>query len=63
MGDGGKGSKSRPFSVTQDAFADNWDKIFGNKNEKEPENKTNQASQPVESGDMVVSGLQQDTAS
>lgn len=31
MGDGGKGSKPRPYSVSQDQFADNWDKIFGSK--------------------------------
>jgi hypothetical protein len=24
----GKGSKPRPFSVSQEQFADNWDKIF-----------------------------------
>ena len=30
MNDGGKGSRPRPFSVTQDKFSDNWDKIFKN---------------------------------
>lgn len=34
MGDGGKGSSPRPFSVDQTTFADNWDRIFG-KNKKE----------------------------
>lgn len=28
MSDGGKGSKSRPYSVPQDQFASNWDAIF-----------------------------------
>jgi len=28
MGDGGKGSKPRPFSVSQEAFDSNWDNIF-----------------------------------
>jgi hypothetical protein len=28
MSDGGKGSKPRPFSVSQENFSDNWDKIF-----------------------------------
>ena len=28
MGDGGKGSKPRPFSVDQKTFEENWDKIF-----------------------------------
>jgi hypothetical protein len=31
MGDGGKGSKARPFSVSQDEFANNFEKIFGKK--------------------------------
>lgn len=31
MGDGGKGSAPRPFSVSQDQFASNWDAIFGKK--------------------------------
>lgn len=31
MGDGGKGSSPRPFSVSQDQFAANWDAIFGKK--------------------------------
>ncbi len=28
MGDGGKGSKPRPFSVSQEVFDNNWDNIF-----------------------------------
>lgn len=28
MGDGGKGSSPRPFSVDRKTFEDNWDKIF-----------------------------------
>ena len=31
MSDGGKGSSSRPFSVTQEQFANNWERIFGKK--------------------------------
>jgi hypothetical protein len=31
MSDGGKGSSPRPFSVTRDQFAENWQRIFGNK--------------------------------
>ena len=27
----GKGSKPRPFSVSQEKFATNWDAIFGKK--------------------------------
>ena len=29
MGDGGKGSKPRPFSVTQQEYDNRWDAIFG----------------------------------
>ena len=28
MSDGGKGSSPRPFSVSQETFANNYDKIF-----------------------------------
>jgi hypothetical protein len=31
MSDGGKGSKPRPFSVSQEAFDNNFDRIFGRK--------------------------------
>lgn len=30
MSDGGKGSKPRPYSVDNDTFANNWDRIFRN---------------------------------
>jgi hypothetical protein len=32
MSDGGKGSKPRPFSVDQETFENNFDRIFGKKN-------------------------------
>jgi len=38
MGDGGKGSRPRPYSVSQDQFASNWDAIFSKKNKK-PQDK------------------------
>ena len=31
MPDGGKGSKPRPFSVSQEEYADRFDTIFGKK--------------------------------
>lgn len=31
MSDGGKGSAPRPFSISQEKFANNWDAIFGKK--------------------------------
>ena len=42
MSDGGKGSAPRPFSVTDDVFARNFEAIFGKKDEK--------AKNPPESG-------------
>jgi hypothetical protein len=33
MSDGGKGSKPRPFSVDQETFENNFDRIFGKKKE------------------------------
>ena len=35
--DGGKGSKPRPFSVSQEEYDNRWDAIFGkDKNKEEP---------------------------
>lgn len=31
MGDGGKGSRPRPFSVSQQEYDNRWDTIFGKK--------------------------------
>jgi len=31
MSDGGKGSSPRPYSVSQDVFENNWERIFGKK--------------------------------
>jgi hypothetical protein len=35
MGDGGKGSRPRPYSVDQKTFDSNWDAIFKKKTEEE----------------------------
>ena len=37
MPDGGKGDSPRPFSVSQETFANNWDAIFGRKKKSEGE--------------------------
>jgi hypothetical protein len=34
MSDGGKGSAPRPFTVTQDEYADRFELIFGKKKKK-----------------------------
>ena len=60
MSDGGKGSKPRPYSITQNEFADNWDRIFSKKNEK-ASSETDQVDQSSKPGELVVPGLQQDS--
>lgn len=37
MSDGGKGSKPRPFSVTQDEYDRRWEMIFGRDQDSKPE--------------------------
>ena len=39
MSDGGKGSKPRPFSVSQEEWASRWDMIFGRDQPSEQEDK------------------------
>ena len=34
MSDGGKGSKPRPFSISQQEYDNRWDAIFGRDKEK-----------------------------
>lgn len=41
MGDGGKGSSPRPYSVSQEQFANNWDAIFGKKDKMQVRVKEN----------------------
>lgn len=36
MSDGGKGSTPRPYSVSKKQFDDNWDAIFGKKDNTHP---------------------------
>lgn len=39
MSDGGKGSTPRPYSVSQEQFASNWDAIFGKKSKEQSDTK------------------------
>ena len=41
MSDGGKGSSPRPYAVTQETYASNWDAIFSKKKAKESVAKPN----------------------
>ena len=34
MSDGGKGSKPRPYSVSQDEYDNSWEAIFGKKDKQ-----------------------------
>ena len=40
MGDGGKGSKPRPYSVSQEEFDNRFEAIFGKKKKEIEENVT-----------------------
>jgi hypothetical protein len=50
MSDGGKGSKPRPFSVDQETFENNFDRIFGKKNTL-PEYELNKSTGEVQKVD------------
>lgn len=59
MSDGGKGSKPRPFSVSQEEYDNRWDNIFSRdlKEEKESEvdkvTRNNQETQEVKNAGMM----------
>jgi hypothetical protein len=44
MGDGGKGSKPRPFSVSQKEYDERWDAIFGRDVKKDEKVKNESSS-------------------
>lgn len=44
MSDGGKGSKPRPYSVTQEEYDNRWGAIFGKDKQKESDNLQKQLS-------------------
>jgi hypothetical protein len=50
MSDGGKGSAPRPFSVSQDEYANRWDAIFQRdlpKEEEVKDTRNNEETQEV----------------
>lgn len=61
MSDGGKGSKPRPFSVTQEEYDNRWDAIFSRdlKEEKSGDSevdkvtRNNQETQEVKNAGMM----------
>lgn len=42
----GKGSRARPFEVDTEQFQSNWDQIFGKKDKKIEEEKTDDSKEP-----------------
>jgi hypothetical protein len=54
MSDGGKGSAPRPFSVSDEVFASNFDRIFGKKQQAHEKDRV-YFSQPSDSsnGDLL----------
>ena len=44
MNDGGKGDSPRPFSVSQEEFANNFERIFGKKPNKKSVDSSEQPS-------------------
>ncbi len=43
MSDGGKGSRPRPFSVSNEEYAKRWDLIFGRDLEKKENNESSRS--------------------
>ena len=44
----GKGSTQRPFSVTNDEYANRWNAIFGKDNEKKNETQSMESDRPAD---------------
>ena len=59
MSDGGKGSKPRPFSVTQEEYDKRWDAIFGRDLKKEDEKNESGSSDTDDRNNLSeqVSGI------
>jgi len=48
MSDGGKGSKPRPYSVSNQEYAGRWDAIFNRDSETDKPTRNNQETQDVQ---------------
>ncbi len=55
MPDGGKGSSPRPYSVDQQTFADNWDRIFKHTSSLEVTQEEDEAWKELERRTMTPS--------
>jgi hypothetical protein len=56
MSDGGKGSKPRPLSVSDQEYADRWNAIFGKDSETDKITRNNAETQEVQNFEVDSSG-------
>ena len=56
MSDGGKGSKPRPYSVSNEEYANRWNAIFGKDSETDKTTRSNEETQQVQNLELDSSG-------
>ena len=56
MSDGGKGSTPRPFSVSDQEYANRWDAIFAKDSETDKPTRNNQETQEAQNLELDSSG-------
>lgn len=56
MSDGGKGSKPRPISVSNQEYASRWDAIFAKDSETDKPTRSNQETQEAQKLEVDSSG-------
>ena len=56
MSDGGKGSKPRPYSVSDQEYATRWDAIFATDSEIDKPTRNNQETQDAQNFKVDSSG-------
>ena len=56
MSDGGKGSKPRPYSVSNQEYANRWDAIFNRDSETDKPTRNNKETQEVQEFKVDNSG-------
>ena len=54
MSDGGKGSKPRPFNISDDEYAENMNRIFGDKSEERERKAKEKAEKEIKKAGGVV---------
>ena len=56
MSDGGKGSKPRPLSVSDQEYADRWNAIFAKDSETDKPTRNNSETQEAQNNEPDLSG-------